>query len=154
MTREEKFTLNTLQTFTGCDFEAYRDRGEAFRQRMSGAVLSALKLPESWRTDCEMRGEWGGAYPVHLRLTRSDVRGLAVELVSPSAGSPLWYALIADARSKSRVCLCAGYQFDPEELRATLVICIHLTTHLHFTWRAFANYLTIANKSWRITYIS
>jgi hypothetical protein len=121
MTREEKFTLNTLQTFTGCDFEAYRDRGEAFRQRMSGAVLNALELPGSWRTDCEMRGEWGGAFPVHLRLTRPDVDGLAIELVSPSSGSPVWCAFIDDARTQARERLSVSYQFDPDGLRAKLL---------------------------------
>lgn len=120
MTQEEKFTLNTLQTFTGCDFEAYRHRGEAFRQRLSGAVLNALQLPDSWQTDCEMRGEWGGAHPVHLRLSRADVAGLAVELVSPSAGSPLWCAVLTDARTQSRVPLSVSYRFEPATLRARL----------------------------------
>ncbi|WP_336796269.1 conjugation system SOS inhibitor PsiB family protein [Erwinia aphidicola] len=120
MTQEEKFTLNTLQAFTGCDFEAYRNRGEAFRQRLSGAVLNALQLPDSWRTDCEMRGEWGGAYPVHLRLTRAELSGLAVELVSPSEDSPLWCALLTDVRIRSRVPLSVSYCFDPAALCATL----------------------------------
>lgn len=120
MTHEEKFTLNTLQTFTGYDFEAYRHRGEAFRQRQSGAVLNALQLPDSWRTDCEMRGEWGGAHPVHLRLTRADVAGLVVELVSPSSDSPLWCAVLTDAHTRSRVPLSVSYHFEPATLRTTL----------------------------------
>lgn len=120
MTQEEKFTLNTLQSFTGCDFEAYRHRGEAFRQRMSGAVLNALQVPDSWQTDCEMRGEWGGAHPVHLRLTRAELSGLAVELVSPSEDSPLWCALLTDVRTRSRVPLSVSYRFDPAALCATL----------------------------------
>lgn len=120
MTQEEKFTLNTLQSFTGCDFEAYRHRGEAFRQRLSGAVLNTLQLPDSWHTDCEMRGEWGGAYPVHLRLTCADVAGLAVELVSPSADSPLWCAMLTDARTRTRVSLSVSYRFEPAMLRTTL----------------------------------
>ncbi|HBH6890122.1 TPA: hypothetical protein KUM96_004384 [Serratia marcescens] len=120
MTQEEKFTLNTLQAFTGCDFEAYRHRGEAFRQRLSGAVLNALQLPDSWRTDCEMRSEWGGAYPVHLRLTRADVAGLVVELASPSSDSPLWCAVLTDARTRSRVPLNVSYRFEPATLRTRL----------------------------------
>lgn len=120
MTQEEKFTLNTLQTFTGCDFDAYRNRGEAFRLRLSGAVLTGLQLPDSWRTDCEMRGEWGGVYPVHLRLTRADAAWLAVELVSPSADSPLWCAVLTDARTRSRVSLSVSYHFEPATVRTTL----------------------------------
>lgn len=115
MIQEEKFTLNTLQAFTGGDFEAYRNRGEAFRQRLTGAVLNALQLAH-----CEMRGEWGGAYPVHLRLTRADAAGLAVELVSPSADSPMWCAVLTDARTLSRVPLSIGYRFEPSTLRTTL----------------------------------
>lgn len=120
MTQEEKFTLNTLQAFTACDFEAYRDRGETFRQRLTGAVLNALELPDYWRTDCEMRGEWGGAYPVHLRLTRTDAAGLAVELVSPSATSPLWSMVLNDIRTRSSVRLCVSYWFEPVVISATL----------------------------------
>lgn len=120
MTQEEKITLNTLQAFTACDFEAYRDRGETFRQRLTGAVLNALQLPDCWRTDCEMRGEWGGAYPVHLRLTRTDAAGLAVELVSPSATSPLWSMVLNDIRTRSSVRLCVSYWFEPVVISATL----------------------------------
>lgn len=120
MTQEEKFTLNTLQTFTGCDLDAYRNRGEAFRLHLRDAVLNALQLPESWRTDCEMRGEWGGVYPVHLWLTRADAAWLAVELVSPSADSPLWCAVLTDARTRSRVSLSVSYHLEPATVRATL----------------------------------
>lgn len=115
MTQEEKITLNTLQAFTACDFEAYRDRGETFRQRLTGAVLNALQLPDCWRTDCEMRGEWGGAYPVHLRLTRTDAAGLAVELVSPSATSPLWSMVLNDIRTRSSVRLSPRQRREFEE---------------------------------------
>lgn len=120
MTREEKFTLKTLLTFTGCDFEAYRDRGEVFRQRLSGAVLNALQLPDCWRTDCEMRSEWGGSRPVHLRLTHADAAGVVVELVSPSADSPLWCAILADMRTESCIRLCVSYRFEPSVMRTML----------------------------------
>lgn len=131
MTQEEQFTLTTLHAFTGCDFEAYRDRGETFRQRLSGAVLNALQLPDSWQTDCEMRGEWGGAHPVHLRLTRADAAGLAVELVSPSATSPLWCAVLNDLRTRSSVRLCVSYQFEPA------VICAPLEKIAEYTRAGF-----------------
>ncbi|MBU6520781.1 hypothetical protein KOL70_22815 [Pantoea sp. B270] len=57
---------------------------------MSAALLNALQLPDSWRMNCKMRAEGGGAYPVHLRLTRADAAPLAVGLVSPSCCSPVW----------------------------------------------------------------
>lgn len=83
-------------------------------------MLNALQLPDSWRTDCEMRIEWGGAYPVHLRLTRADVAGLVVELVSPSSDSPLWCAVLTDLRTRSRVSLNVSYRFEPATLRTRL----------------------------------
>ncbi|MBK4769869.1 MAG: hypothetical protein FT726_09340 [Pantoea sp. Morm] len=53
----EKKNLHSEPALTGCDFEAYRDRGEIYRQRISAAVLNALLLSDSWRMDCEMRAE-------------------------------------------------------------------------------------------------
>ncbi|WP_313653481.1 conjugation system SOS inhibitor PsiB family protein [Pantoea sp.] len=113
MIRNEHFTLNTLQSFSGCDLEELSEHGEAARLRMCGLVHSALKLPDSWRMDCEMRGEWGGAYPIHLRLTQPEIEEIAVELVSPSACWPAWCTVVADSRSRSRLRLYVSDQLDP-----------------------------------------
>lgn len=67
-----------------------------------------------------MRGEWGGAYPVHLRRTRADAAGLAVELVSPSANSPLWSVVLNDLRTRFSVRICVSYRFEPAVMSATL----------------------------------
>lgn len=120
MQHSEKFTLNTLQNFSGCDFEELRDLGEAVRMRMSGLVHSALQLPDSWRMDCEMRNEWGGAHPVHLRLTQPDAEGVAVELVSPSACWPVWCAVVTDSRTRSRLRLYVSDRLDPVALQVKL----------------------------------
>lgn len=120
MNREEKFTLSTLQAFSGCDLEELSGLGEAARLRMCGLVHSALQLPDSWRMDCEMRSEWGGVYPVHLRLTRADVAGLAVELVSPSGCSPVWCAVVADTRTRCRLRLYVSDRLEPAALQVIL----------------------------------
>lgn len=83
MTKEEQFTLSTLHAFTSTDFEQYRERGEAFRLRLSNAVISCLALPDCWRVDCECRQEWGGQYPVHLHLSHQGAPQVVVELISP-----------------------------------------------------------------------
>ncbi|WP_182057615.1 conjugation system SOS inhibitor PsiB family protein [Pantoea sp. ME81] len=94
MTTDEPFTHSRLQQFTADDFESYRARGEAFRHRLSGAVLNALKLGDIWRTDCESRGEWGGIFPVHLRLTHRRCKHLTIDILSPGNGSPFWHGLM------------------------------------------------------------
>lgn len=79
-------------------------------------VHSALQLPDSWRMDCEMRGEWGGVYPVHLRLTRADAAGL----VSPSGCSPVWCAVVADTRTRCRLRLYVSDRLEPATLQVIL----------------------------------
>ncbi|KTR87731.1 conjugation system SOS inhibitor PsiB family protein [Pantoea dispersa] len=83
---------------------------------MSAALLNALQLPDSWRMDCEMRGEWGGVYPVHLRLTRAD----AVVLVSPSGCSPVWRAIVADTRTRCRLRLYVSDRLEAAALQVIL----------------------------------
>lgn len=127
MIREEQFTLNALQTFSGCDLEELSEHGEAARLRMCGLVHSALKLPDSWRMDCEMRGEWGGAYPIHLRLSQPEMEEIAVELVSPSACWPAWCAVVADSRTRSRLRLYVSDQLDPMALQEKLSVIAEYT---------------------------
>lgn len=94
MTRDEVFTLTRLQAFSPCDYESYRARGEEFRQRLSGAVMHALNLSDVWRTDCEIRGEWGGVFPVHLRLTHRRCKHVTIDILSPGGESPFWHGLM------------------------------------------------------------
>lgn len=117
----EKFNLSTLQNLSGCDFEELSEHGENARLRLCGLVHSALQLPDSWHMDCEMRGEWGGVYPVHLKLTRTDAAGLAVELVSPSECSPVWCAIVADTRTRCRLRLYVSDRFDAAALQEKLL---------------------------------
>ncbi|WP_186454476.1 conjugation system SOS inhibitor PsiB family protein [Candidatus Pantoea soli] len=94
LTRDESVTLQRLQTFSSDDFEAYRARGEAFRRRLCGAVLHALPVSHAWRADCECRGEWGGVFPVHLRLTHQKNPHVTLDILSPGSESPFWHGLI------------------------------------------------------------
>lgn len=84
---------------------------------MSAAVLNALQLPESTRMNCKMRAEGGGAYPVHLRLTRADAAPLAVGLVSPSCCSPVWCAIVADTRTRCYLRLYVSDRLEPAALQ-------------------------------------
>ncbi|WP_052259262.1 conjugation system SOS inhibitor PsiB family protein [Pantoea agglomerans] len=94
MTRDEPLTLARLRALSPCEYESYCARGEEFRQRMTGAVLHALKPGDAWRTDCETRGEWGGVFPVHLRLTHRKCRHVTLDILSPGGESPFWHGLM------------------------------------------------------------
>lgn len=94
MTRDEAFTLTRLQAFSPCDYESYRARGEEFRQRLNGAVMHALNLSDVWHADCESRGEWGGVFPVHLRLTHRKCKHVTIDILSPGSESPFWHGLM------------------------------------------------------------
>lgn len=94
MTRDECVTLQHLQAFSPGDFEAYCARGEEYRRRLSGAVMNALPLSHAWVTDCECRGEWGGVFPIHLRLTLRKNRRVTLDILSPGGESPFWHGLI------------------------------------------------------------
>lgn len=94
MTRDEAFTLARLQALSPCEYESYCARGEEFRRRISGAVLHVLNPGDDWRTDCESRGEWGGVFPVHLRLTHRKCRHVIIDILSPGGESPFWHGLM------------------------------------------------------------
>lgn len=94
MTRDETLTLTRLQQFSPCEYESYCARGEEHRHRLSGAVLNALKLSDNWHTDCESRGEWGGVFPVHLRLTHRRCKYVTIDILSPGGESPFWHGLM------------------------------------------------------------
>ncbi|MDU5783471.1 MAG: conjugation system SOS inhibitor PsiB family protein, partial [Pantoea sp.] len=85
LTRDESVTLQRLKAFTPGDFEAYSARGEEFRRRLCGTVLNALQLSKAWLTDCECRGEWGGVFPVHLRLTHRKNPLVTLDILSPGS---------------------------------------------------------------------
>ncbi|WP_428833789.1 conjugation system SOS inhibitor PsiB family protein [Pantoea dispersa] len=60
---------------------------------------------------CGPRG--GGAYPVHLRLTRADAAPLALGLVSPSCCSAVWCAIVADTRTRCYLRLYVSDRLEP-----------------------------------------
>lgn len=94
MTRDEAFTLARLKAFSACDYESYRAKGEEFGQKLTGAVMHALNLSDVWRTDCEISGEWGGVFPVHLRLTHRKCKNVTIDIFSRGGESPFWHGLM------------------------------------------------------------
>lgn len=94
MDRDETFTLARLQALTPFEYESYCARDEEYRHRISGAVLHVINPGVDWRTDCESRGEWGGVFPVHLRLTHRKCRHVIIDILSPGGESPFWHGLM------------------------------------------------------------
>ncbi|AUQ43880.1 conjugation system SOS inhibitor PsiB family protein [Yersinia ruckeri] len=120
MTQEEKFTLLKLQAFTSTDFEQYRERGEGFRQTLSSAVIACLLLPKGWVVGCEFHQEWGGMYPVHLRLAIQSAPTIKIEIISPSHDSPYWYGRVWFEAGESVAWFYSGDVFEPDAIRASL----------------------------------
>lgn len=48
----------------------------------------------SWVTDCDYREEWGGVFPVHLRLTHRKNRLVTLDILSAAEESQFWHGLI------------------------------------------------------------
>lgn len=140
MTQEEKFTLLKLQAFTSTDFEQYRERGEGFRQTLSSAVIACLLLPEVWGVDCEFRQEWGGEYPVHLRLNSRMAPTIPIEIVSPSHESPYWYGRLWFEGGESVAWFYSDDRFEPDAIRGMLDI---LAEYIHAGYTQ-ANELAVA----------
>ncbi|MCW1877205.1 hypothetical protein OMR58_22410 [Erwinia sp. INIA-01] len=120
MTENEPFTLALLQAFSPAEYEEYRQRGDEYRLRMSNAVLSQLSLSHRWITDCETRNEWGGVFPVHLRLTHDLCKNLTIDIFSPGNRSPFWHGLIWMDTDRTGLFFWNADTFRPEDISARL----------------------------------
>lgn len=94
MNQDETFTLARLQALSPWEYESYCARGEEYRHRISGAIVHVIKPGDDWRADCESRGEWGGVFPVHPRLTHRKCRHFMIDILSPGEESPFWHGLM------------------------------------------------------------
>lgn len=111
-----EITLQHLQSFSAADFEACSARGEEFRQRLYDAVLNALSLSKVWLTDCECLDEWGGGFPVHLRLTHRKNRHVTLDILSPGSESPFWHGLLWVNPDHTGLYVLNTEQFEPETI--------------------------------------
>lgn len=121
MTRDEPLTLGRLRAISPCGYESYCARSEEFRQRMTGAILHALKPGDAWRMDCESRSEWGGIFPVHLRLTHRKCKGVTIDILSPGGESPLWHGLMWLVPDHTRFYFWNSELFDPKVIGKLLL---------------------------------
>ncbi|WP_052130864.1 conjugation system SOS inhibitor PsiB family protein [Erwinia typographi] len=120
MGNDEVFTLEGFLRLSAAEFDEYRDRGDEFRQRLNSATLRWLAIPDVWNADCEFRQEWGGQWPVHLRLTHPLCAWLTVEVTSPGGENLCWLLRLCDLRGYCYV-LYSQDVFRPDLLRGLLV---------------------------------
>lgn len=118
--RHVLLTLSRLLAFTPEDYEAYRARGKTHRHRLCCAVLNALNPGQVWRTDEEIREEWGGVFPVHLRLTHRNCRHVQVDILSPGRESPFWHGLMWLTPDHTGLYFWNDDKFDPLVVRTLL----------------------------------
>ncbi|MGK3126416.1 conjugation system SOS inhibitor PsiB family protein [Candidatus Pantoea formicae] len=91
---DKTYTLAWLQEFSPLDFESYCARGEDFRRHLSRTVLQILELNNVWQTGYENKEEWGGVFPVHLRLRHRKCKHVTIDIMSPGSESPFWHGLM------------------------------------------------------------
>lgn len=126
ITENEPLTLAVLEAFSPAEYEEYRQRGDEYRLRMSNAVLSQLRLSHRWIVDCETRHEWGGVFPVHLRLTHDLCRKLTIDILSPGTHSPFWHGLIWMDIDRTGLYFWNAETFQPDDISTLLQLTENL----------------------------
>lgn len=106
-------TLTTFQlaAMTGDEFEAHRAAGYEHRQKLTHAVMQALRLPDAWSMNGEYSAEFGGLFPVQVRFSPKHER-LQVVLCSPGEVSESW--LVLTVMGSRVTCVYQQAQFDAE----------------------------------------
>lgn len=112
-------TLTTVQlaAMTGDEFEAHRAAGYEHRQKLTHAVMQALRSPDAWSMNGEYSAEFGGLFPVQVRFSPKHER-LQVVICSPGEISESWLVLVVMG---SRVtCVYQQTHFDADEFSRVL----------------------------------
>ena len=91
---EDVLSLDCINSLYPIEFECYRERGE--RSILIDSILRLINIPNLWLIEKERRSEFGGLYPLHLRLVSSD-HSFSICILSPGFMSLKWrIVLISD----------------------------------------------------------
>lgn len=110
-----------LAEMTADDFETTRSAGYSFRREMTHAVMAALKLPDNWDINGEYGSEFGGLFPVQVRLSPThDI--FQMVLCSPGEISDQWLLLMVSAKGHNVMCVRQFERFDVAKLNYALSV--------------------------------
>lgn len=110
-----------LAEMTADDFETTRSAGYSFRREMTHAVMAALKLPDNWHINGEYGSEFGGLFPVQVRLSPThDI--FQMVLCSPGEISEQWLLLMVSAKGHNVVCVRQFERFDVAKLNYAMSV--------------------------------
>ena len=114
-------TTFTLAQMTADDFEITRAAGYSCRRELTHAVMAALTLPEHWVINGEYGSEFGGLFPVQVRL--SPVHDLfQLVLCSPGEISDQWLLLMVSQKGRRVACVRQSECFDVAQLDHALSV--------------------------------
>ena len=110
-----------LAEMTADDFETARAAGYSYRREMTHEVMASLKLPDNWDINGEYGSEFGGLFPVQVRL--SPTHGIfQMVLCSPGEVSDQWLLLMVSAKGHQVVCVRQCEHFDVAKLNHALSV--------------------------------
>ncbi|WP_282808377.1 conjugation system SOS inhibitor PsiB family protein [Hafnia alvei] len=111
-----------LDAMSADELEQFVERGQDYRHVLSCSVLNILKVPQGCVVEAEYGSEFGGLYPVTLRIA-PEGESPAVEWYVSSAGTECdgWSACRVDSAGQVTD-LYYDTHFLPDKINALLVL--------------------------------
>ncbi|MGB2538860.1 conjugation system SOS inhibitor PsiB family protein [Hafnia paralvei] len=111
-----------LDAMSADELEQFAERGQDYRHVLSCSVLNILNVPQGCIVEAEYGSEFGGLYPVTLRIA-PEGESPAVEWYVSSAGTECdgWSACRVDSAGQATD-LYYDTHFLPDKINALLVL--------------------------------
>lgn len=114
-------TNYNLAEMTADDFEIARAAGYSFHRELTHAVMAELTLPDNWDMNGEYGSEFGGLFPVQVRL--APTHGIfEMVLCSPGEISEQWLLLMVSGKGLNVVCVRQCDYLDVAKLNHALFV--------------------------------
>lgn len=104
-----------LADMTADDFETARSVGYSYRRDLTHTVMTALTIPDKWEISGEYGSEYGGLFPVQVRLVPTH-NMFELVLCSPGEVSDHWLLLMVSGKGRNVVCVRQSEYFDAATL--------------------------------------